>query len=77
MPDITFTLTQAQLARLIEAVTVTGGYVARLEDGQPNPETRAQFTRREIREHLQAIVRHYEHDRDAQALPAPPELEVT
>ena len=71
MPDITFSLTAAHLTRLVDAICVTEGYQARLEDGTPNPESRPQFARRMVAEHLRHLVRNYENELARAAVQSP------
>ncbi|HLE04142.1 MAG TPA: hypothetical protein VI729_05965 [Anaerolineales bacterium] len=71
MPDITFTLSAAHLTRLVDAICATEGYEATLDDGRPNPETRPQFSRRMIREHLRHVVRDYENELARAAVQSP------
>lgn len=45
MATITITIPNAQLARTVDGLCGYGNYQATLEDGTPNPVTRAEFAR--------------------------------
>lgn len=59
MATIQFTLSNADQTRLVNAITSLNGYQETI-NGQPNPETKGQFTLRIVREHLKAQVKQYE-----------------
>lgn len=77
MPDIVFSLSAAHLTRLIDAAAAVYGYEPRLEDGRPNPETKAQFAKRMIAQRLKDLVRNHEDEQARRAVSAAPEIEVT
>ena len=56
MADITFTLSPANMTRLINATCVRGGYSATLPDGGANPETKAQFAKRFWKNELRQVI---------------------
>lgn len=56
---LTITLTDAQGARAIAAICARHGYQATI-DGQPNPETQAQFAKRMLIEWVKVNVTTYE-----------------
>lgn len=78
MPDVVFTLSAAHLTRLIDAVCAVEQYQATI-NGAPNPETRAQFTKRKIGEHIKSLVQVYENDllRQSTIIPRAVEIDIT
>ncbi|MDO8614612.1 MAG: hypothetical protein Q7T33_02610 [Dehalococcoidia bacterium] len=56
MAQITVTIPDAQAVRVRDAVCTHYGYQATI-NGAPNPETKAQFVSRKVREFLVSIVR--------------------
>jgi hypothetical protein len=74
MPTLSLTLTDAALAKLVDAMCDVYRYSATLPNGNANPETRAQFARRMVIVQLKQQVRQAE-GRKAQA--AIPEIEIT
>lgn len=63
MVDITFTMTAENAQKVVDAICAHYGYQEQLiQDADtmiPNPETRAQFTRRMIKEFIASHVRSY------------------
>ena len=65
MATITFTILAADQTRLVNSICSLRGYQATLPDmpgvpGGPNPETKAQFAMRMIREDFKNYVKQYE-----------------
>lgn len=65
MATITITIPDPVAQRVITAVSEYFGYAAQIPDPAtggsiPNPETRAQFSQRMIRDYLKTIVKNYE-----------------
>lgn len=56
---ISFTLSNADAQLVQDAFTITYGYVPTLPDGSANPESEAQFTKRQIQEFIKQVVRAY------------------
>ena len=72
MADITITIPNAQLTRVVNAVSTVNGYEPFLRDSDgaltiPNSETRTQFARRMIIEYAMNCVRQLESKTDAEA----------
>lgn len=57
MPDVILTFTAAQLTRIIDASADIYGYQATLPDGASNPQTKAQFAKAMLVQHLKNLVR--------------------
>lgn len=55
MPTFSITVSNAAGARVVDAFTATYGYQATI-DGAPNPETKAAFVTRILREHVKGVV---------------------
>jgi hypothetical protein len=51
------------IPRILEAFAATYGYKPTLPDGSTNPETKAMFAKRMLRQHIVDIVRQYEQDK--------------
>jgi len=62
MATISITIPDAAMPRIIAAYCALFGYQAVLEDGTPNPETKAAFTKRMVIRHVRGIVTSYEGD---------------
>ena len=60
MATISFNVTPANLSRLEDVMAERGGYSATLADGEPNPQTKAQFAKSEIARIIKDVVREYE-----------------
>lgn len=61
MPTICMTLSAADLARAVTALSTRWGYSAFLEDGiTPNPQTKGEFVRLKIGQWLRSEVRAHE-----------------
>lgn len=56
MAQFTFTVPDAQLARVVDALCGAYGYQPLLPDNIPNPQTRQQFAREQVRRFMQAAV---------------------
>lgn len=56
MSQITLTFPDDQQTRIINGICKDMGYSATLEDGSPNPETKAQFAKRVIIERIKNMV---------------------
>jgi hypothetical protein len=76
MPDVTFSFPAAHLTRAINAITVRYGYSATLPDGSPNPESPAQFTKRQWRQFLVDAVLEHERNTAKAAVPEPVPLDI-
>jgi hypothetical protein len=57
--DWTITIPEAVAPRVLDAVCGSLGYQDTV-DGQPNPETKAQFVRRMLKQSIRDMVRDYE-----------------
>lgn len=57
MPDVTITLTSPQLTRFVDASADIYGYQSLLVDGSPNTQTRAQFARAQLIDHIRRLVK--------------------
>lgn len=57
MATITVTIPNAILPRVIDGMAYHHGYAPTLENGDPNPETKAQFAQRKVREFIKQSVR--------------------
>lgn len=56
MAQLTITIPDAQTARVFDAFAAAYGYQATI-DGQPNPQTRAQFARQKVIEFIKNTVK--------------------
>ena len=57
---MTFQYEDDQASRIVDAFCTLGGYSATLANGEPNSETRPQFTKRMIRNWIVSQVREHE-----------------
>ena len=75
--SITFEMTQAQLARVVDAFTAAFAYPVQVPDPNntlamiPNPLTREQFTKRMIWAHVQDITKRAEEAEQRAAISVP------
>jgi len=60
MATITLTVPDAQLPRVIAAVTANAGYSPTLPDGSPNPQTPAEFVKQLLANYLKHFVLEHE-----------------
>lgn len=72
MAQICFTIPDAVLGRVINAIAGYYGYAEKLShplfgNQEPNPETKAQFAKRMLRRHLKGLVRAWESELAAKA----------
>ena len=79
MPDITFTLSSENIARLVEAYCFLHEYKEEIDVAgvlTPNPESKANFTKRRIKEEMVSRVKGYEYDKAKKTLPEPDEIDI-
>ena len=57
MASITFTIPDQIAPRVLDGFAIAEGYVAVLDNGTANPETKTQFMRRKIIEYVKNAVR--------------------
>lgn len=67
MAQITITIPDAVVQRVLTAMCNTYGYQATLPDGTPNPQTQAQFARAQLAAYVKAVVTAYEATQAAEA----------
>lgn len=60
MAQLTFTIPDAQMARVIDALCGAYGYRTETSPGVPNPQTRPQFAREQVRNFIASAVRAWE-----------------
>lgn len=60
MAVISLTIPDVQLPRVLAALSTRGGYSATLPNGQPNPQTQAQFAKAQIILYVKEIVKQEE-----------------
>lgn len=60
MPTISFTLSAADAARVVAALSVRFGYSATLPDGSDNPQSPAEFVRLRIAQWVKSETRDHE-----------------
>lgn len=60
MATISLTIPDAVIQRVLDALGGTYGYKATLEDGTPNPQTKAQFSKAVVADYVKKIVRQWE-----------------
>ena len=60
--SFTITIPDDKVQDVIEAYCKQYGYRETLEDGLPNPETKAQFTKRQIRRYIRDVYTAYKTD---------------
>lgn len=60
MATINIQIPDAALDRVVNAFAAVHGYQQILNDGTANPETKAQFARREMREYIRGVCAEYE-----------------
>jgi hypothetical protein len=65
MAQIALIIPDAQLARVITAISVTHQYSATLPNGDPNPQTEAQFAKQQIANWVKNVVTRYESEQAA------------
>jgi hypothetical protein len=58
--NLSITIPDAQAQRVVDALSEAAAWKPTLEDGSPNPETKAQAAKRYIIERIKAQVRSYE-----------------
>lgn len=57
---MTLQIPDAVAPRVLAGYAAYHGYTPKLPDGTDNPETRAQFVRRKVAEHVKGVVREHE-----------------
>lgn len=60
MATMTMTIPDAMLPRVVAAFAATHGYRATLPNGDPNPQTPAQFARAQVANFIKHTVTNYE-----------------
>ena len=76
MAQITLTMSNADRARIVAAVTVRFGYQAQI-DGAPNPQPAAEFVKARIGEWLCQQTCDHEHAELKAAVPSPSPVVIT
>ena len=77
MATLTFTISDPQWQRVINAYTALFGYSATLPDGSANPETADAFTRRILKEDVRTTVFNWELKQLQLQTAPPPPITVT
>ena len=77
MAKVVFTLSDEHLTRVIDAFCFHYGYAATLITGEPNPESRGEFTRRIISEWIRAETKKQERRVTLEAVPPTVEVDIT
>lgn len=60
MAQITVTIPDAVLPRVLAAFAASYGYQATMPGGAPNPQTQAQFAKQKLADYVKAVVTAYE-----------------
>ncbi len=76
MAQITIDIPNTVIQRVTTAFTKEFGYQSTDQDGQPNPQTPAQFTKAQVIEYIKQVTRNYEASLAAQAARAAKESEI-
>lgn len=66
MAQITITVPDAALPRVLAAFATAYGYQATLPDGTANPQTQAQFAKQKLADHVKAVVTTHEANKAAE-----------
>jgi hypothetical protein len=66
MAQVVITIPDAQVTRVNDAFAAVYGYQATLPNGDPNPQTKAQFAKARTIDYIKDVVKSYEAQRDAE-----------